>query len=535
MTKFILLLYGSMCFITAFAAESSSVFQYSIPVETGKGASEAYLWIPPKAAQVRGVILAGMTLMERDFAKDERIRHACADEQLAIVFLKCGLGAVVIQKVLDDLAKASGYREISIAPLFFAEHSAGGPQAKAAAVKHAVRCFGLVQYRGGDPGGVESLPPGIPALMMIGQFDEFGGQMRDDAGRESWEGGRDALVAYRERNERNLASIVVEPGAGHFAWSDQNAAYLSMFIRKAARARIPSQWSIDAATPVPLREIDPKSGWLTDVSIKSPGAPAASYEKFAGVKSASAWHFDENLALATVAYHAGKFSKKDQFIKWIDSFSVDAGARFFFNKIQWIGDGQTFEVHPVYSETYPSQYNGHGPRWPLAGKSVEHCSMPIRVRPVSGPVSVAGANSFRFRYDALSPATDGSRVTFLAYSGGDETFRHTELVGMLPKGFNGLKNGKPQSITFQPLSNMKADSGPVKLSATSDAGLSVEFYVAFGPAEVVDGSLRIAQLPARATYPINVKIVAWQFGSGIEPLVQSAKPVEQTILIEGAK
>ena len=60
----------------------------------------------------------------------------------------------------------------------------------------------------------------------------------------------------------------------------------------------------------------------------------------------------------------------------------------------------------------------------------------------------------------------------------------------------------------------------------------MEFYVAHGPVVVTNGMLRIAELPARARFPIPVKIVAWQFGRGVEPLVQTAVPVEQTIQIE---
>ncbi len=109
---------------------TAAVFQFAVPVETGKGERLAYLWIPPQAEQVRGVVMGGMTLMERELAQDARIRKACAEEQLAIVFLNCGLGAVDIQDVLDRLAKVSGYRELSVAPLMFVGHSAGGPQAR---------------------------------------------------------------------------------------------------------------------------------------------------------------------------------------------------------------------------------------------------------------------------------------------------------------------------------------------------------------------------------------------------------------------
>ena len=512
---------------------SGAVFQYTVPVATEKGESAAYLWIPPKAKQVRGAVLGGMTLMEREFAKDPRIRQACAQEQLAVVFLKCGLGRADLQKVLDDLAKVSGYRELSVAPLAFVSHSAGGPQAKARAVTMAARCFGLVQYRGGVPGGSDPVPPGVPALMMVGQFDEFGGTMRDEAGRETWEGGRDAVAAFRALDERHLASIVVEPGAGHFAWSDRNAAHLALFIRKAAAARIPAAWPTDAGEPVALKQIDHRTGWLTDLAIAAPGAvEPAPYEAYRGDRAKAAWHFDKQMAQATVACHAGGFGKKDQFITWNDPYWVDAGTRFFFTRLQWVGDGQTFEVHPVYADTCPAQPGGRGPRWLDAGKPVGHSTAPIRIKHVSGPLVPAGPNTFRIQYDSLAPATDPSRATFMACSLGDAQYRYTEHVGMMPRGFKGLTKGTDQTITFPSPGNLKADGEPVPLRATSDAGLPVEYYVACGPARVVGGRMEVSEIPARAVFPIAVTVVAYQFGRGVEPLVKTATPVEHTIRIE---
>jgi hypothetical protein len=511
---------------------SAAVFQYSVPVATSRGEKAAFLWIPPQARQIRGVVVGGMTLMEREFAKDERIRQACANQQLAIVFLKCGLSQTDLQKVLGDLAKVSGYHELIVAPLMFIGHSAGGPQAKALAVKMSSRCFGLVQYRGGVPGGKDPVPPGIPALMMVGQFDEFGGTMRNETGRETWEGGRDAVAAFRAKDQRHLASIVVEPGAGHFAWSDRNASYLALFIRKAAEARIPATWLRGGQEPFLLKKINHKTGWLTDLTIKTKSEfDPAPYQKYRGDKAKAAWHFDREMAVATIAYHTGGFGKKDQFIKWDDPYWVDAGTRFFFTRLKWIGDGQTFEVHPVYTDVYPSQYNGRGPRWLYAGRPVGQSTAPILVRQVSGPVVATGPNTLRIRYDSLAPATEGLRVTFMAYSTGDTEYRYAELVGMMPRGFAGLKKGKEQTITFPPLGNLNVDSDPIELGATSDSGLPVEYYVAYGPATIVDGKLCITELPARAEFPIDVKVVAYQFGSGVEPLVKTAAPVEQTIRI----
>lgn len=512
---------------------SSAVFQYTVPVATGKGQSKAFLWIPPKAPRIRGVVIGGMTLMEREMAKAPLIREACAAEQLAIVFLKCGLGRVDPQKLLDNLAKVSGYRELSAAPLMFVGHSAGGPPAKVLATDMRARCFGLVQYRGGTPSADKPVPPGIPALMMLGQFDEFGGTMRDESGRETWEGGRDALIAFRTRNEGNLGSVVVEPGAGHFAWSGRNAEYLALFIRKAAQARIPSEQTGSKKKNVDLLEIDFLSGWLTDPTLGAASrSEPAPYEEYRGDKNKAAWHFDKEMAQATVAYHADKFGKKDQFIKWNDPHWVDAGARFFFTQLTWVGDGQTLRVHPVYAKVYPSRHGGRGPRWPNAGKPVGHSTGPIRVRHVSGPVVATGPDTLRMKYDNLTPADERSRVTFLAYSTGDATYRYTEQVGMMPRGFRGLTKGTDQTITFPSIGKLKTNGGPIRLKASSDSGLPVEYYVAHGPATIVDGKLQVAELPVRATFPITVKVVAWQFGRGVEPLVKTAVPVEQTVRIE---
>ncbi len=532
----ILYVYASLA-ILVFSATivSAAVFQYSVPIETSKGQRAAFLWIPPQARQVRGIVVGGMTLMEREFAKDKRIRQSCADQQLAIVFLKCGLSQADLQKVLNDLAKVSGYHELIVSPLMFIGHSAGGPQAKALAVKMQARCFGLVQYRGGVPGGKDPVPPGIPALMMVGQFDEFGKRMRNETGRETWEGGLDAVAAFRAQDQRHLASIVVEPGAGHFAWSDRNASYLALFISKAAEACIPPKWLMGGQEPI-LRKINHETGWLKDLTIKTKSEfDPAPYNKYRGDKARAAWHFDREMAEATIAYHAGGFGKKDQFIKWDDPYWVDAGTRFFFTKLKWVGDGQTFEVHPVYADVYPSQYKGRGPRWLDASKPVGHSKAQILVRQVSGPVVATGLRTLRIQYDSLAPATENSRVTFMAYSAGDTEYRYTELVGMMPRGFAGLKKGKEQTITFPPLENLSVNSGPVELEATSDSGLPVEYYVAYGPATIMDGRLCITDIPARAKFPIDVKVVAYQFGSGVEPLVKTAKPVDQTIQIRKSR
>ncbi len=49
---------------------------------------------------------------------------------------------------------------------------------------------------------------------------------------------------------------------------------------------------------------------------------------------------------------------------------------------------------------------------------------------------------------------------------------------------------------------------------------------------VKDGKLVIAELPVRAVFPIEGKVTACQFGSGMAPQVNTAKPVEQVLQAE---
>lgn len=508
-----------------------SVFQFRVPVTVEKGEIHAFCWIPPEADQVRGVIVAGMTLMEQHFAKDAQIRAACIDQQLAIVFLTTGLESTDLQKVLDDLAEKSGYAELRVAPLFFVGHSAGGPQAKNLAMKYADRCFGLIQYRGGGPFDGAPVPAEIPSLMMVGAFDEFHGTMRNAEGREAWERYTELLAKHRAADESRLVSIVVEPGAGHFAWSDRNAAIASMFIRKSAAGRIPRSWAIDSDAPPAMQKIDAATGWLSDVRLKQPVA-AAAIDRFTGDRAQASWWFDEEMARAVDAYHANGFGRRDQFIKWNDPTWIDAGVRHFFTQLKWIEDGATLKLSPVYAASFPRPAdNGQGPRWAQAGEAVGNSGTPIKVRAVAGPLVAAGDDTLRLEYDALNPAGQPARGTFIAYSEGNDAFRYTEQIGMLPRGFRGL-DGKEQKITFPPIEEAPFDGQPIALHATSDSGLPVQYYVAVGPARVIDGKLHLHERPKRARFPIMIEVVAYQPGSGVEPRFRTTGPTVQTIQLQ---
>ncbi|MEX2382269.1 MAG: hypothetical protein WD490_07800 [Opitutales bacterium] len=509
-----------LCYVFALLSArfaSAEIFQYRTAA-AGSEKGDVFLWVPPEAPQVRGILAAGFTLMEPHLVVDPQIREVCRSEGLGILFSTVGLKAFDLQKTLDALAAQSGLPEIATAPLFFAGHSAGGPQAMERAREFGDRCFGLMQFRGGLPYGVA---PEIPSLVMMGQFDEYGGVMRFKDGREhAWERPRDELAKLRKAAPGSLYSIAVEPGAGHFAWSERNAELFSLFLRKSTRQLDP-----DGS----LTRVDPATGWVTSLKLREPFEPMPAVD-YTGNADEVSWHFDREMAEAHIAFHADlPLRKKDQFLRWENPYWVDAGVRYFFNDMDIVGDGQTFRIHPVYADKVPGQPNGQGPEWLEAGQPVGNSGAPIHAVAVGGPLKVTGANEIRLEYSILHPVTTPlSRITFMAQSPGNDAFRATEIVGMVPRGWKGPGRGPGQTITFPELEDVSRTAKSIDLKATSTSGLPVEYHILYGPALIRDGKLIIADLPARGRFPIEVSVAAYQVGSGVEPFFSAAAPVIRT-------
>jgi len=526
-------------------AANSSIFQYSLPVESTRidkkthtkkvKEVDAFLWIPPESSQVRGVIVGGKTLMEGLLVRDPNIRRVCAEQDLALLYIKAGLNSIDLPKILEAFARKSGYHELQVAPLMFVGHSAGGPQARDMAAKYADRCFGLIQYRGGAPGHPDTpVPPGIPCLAMFGQFDEFWGTMRNREGEESWQRALEWIKGYRSSDPGNLVTFLVEPGAGHFGWSAKNSAYVARFITKAAEAKIPESWDPNSKAPIVLKPIDPIGGWLGDLPNLNPGViKAAPANQYVGNTEAANWHFDEEMAQATIEYHKGLTGLEDQFLEWKDPYWLDAGARYYFTKPQWVDAEGTLRVHPAYSDSYPVQVNGQGPKWAKAGEPVNNSGSTIHVVPVRGPLKATEKGELKYAPNSL----DGhslSKASFMAMVPANSKYRYTEHVGLLNRGYKGLSKGKTQEITFPKITDRPANSSPIELTATSSAGLPVSYFVAHGPAVVEGQTLSFKEIPKRAEFPIEIKVVAYQFGNPIDPQVRTATPVSQRLHLTAA-
>ena len=511
-------------------------WQFSVANPNGKG--RTFLWIPPACRQVRGVILAQQIILEKLVLENPAIRQAAADENLAIALVtppcigdydEKGKGAETLQKILDDLAGVSGYAEISQAPLLTLGHSGGAIPAWNTAYWNPGRCFGVVGLKSAPIHPPAYAPKsnvdGVPILAVTGQYESWG--VKDHPADWHWHWVRGTLLEFRALGVESLMSELVEPGVTHFGWDDDLARYVALFIRKAAHYRIP----VDAPTEgqsVKLNHITMESGWLTDPTFLTPPRyPAAPYAQYTGDPSLAFWHLDEELARANEAYGAERKNKELQEITFVQDGQPLPTAWLEELKFAPESDGMTVKVAAAFLKTTPPEMSYPVPR------ELGHAGGPILFRLIGGwhgSGEQVGPDEFRIKLDRFFFSRPWGSLMVMAYQPGDGKYAYAEQAAAFkfpPKN----SGGKAQQITFEAIPDQAVGGEPVALRATSDAGLPVEFCVIDGPAEIEGGTLKLTPLPPRAKMPVKVTVTAYQWGRSIEPLVQSAEPVQRTFAI----
>jgi hypothetical protein len=516
----------------------NSVYQYSALT----GSRRAYLWIPPRCTYVRGVIMAMSNLTERAWLENPIIRQAAAEECLGIIWLGDGkdtpldenvtaAGGDALDKLLQDLAKESGYKELAVAPMIAMGHSAHGNFSWNAAKLHPERVIAAIPIK------TYPLPKslgfvGVPLLYLVGETTEWP-QFRDGSRPGDrdffWPVVRDSAIALRTANQNNLIGVVTDPGGGHFDWSDRDARFVALYIHKACHYRLPKPTA--DGSRVKLNPIDPHTGWLTDTGGMDPERyPAAPYDAFHGDPKRAYWFFDEETARAAVAFEGDRKKRAKQMLTFVEDGKLVPVATRGFAKLGFDpeADGITFKVHGGFLSELPPELVG-------AGTPLGHAPGPILFKRITGPVVQIGPDTFRIQFDrgtldgAARPKE--STIWITEEHPGDGEYRHAVQPGQIVIP-TMITKGAAQAITFPPVMNRKAGTRALTLRATSTSHLPVAYYVVAGPAVVVGTELVFTEVPVKSAYPIKVTVVAYQWGRVSEPAYQSAEPVEQTFLLE---
>lgn len=524
---------------------ASQVFQYAVTTRTAPGTKSpegrpvtAYLWVPPDAEYVRGVLIGGRILMEPDFVYDPVIRAACVAESLGIVYFAPHFSAIfpyrnsdvageMLERTLADLAEKSGYAEVEFAPLLPFGHSVATIFASHVLKWKPARCFGVITFKGGFCVGADELEPlrGIPSLNLKGQFEEFGGGpsgvLRDFETREaSWKGSLDTLLHLRATDEQLLLGYVVESGSTHMAWTGRLSEIAAGFIRAAARLRIPADRPEER--PVVLKRVELDAGVLVDGDFLAPKHASAPPAEFDGPATNAFWFPSAEIARKVETLHVEMRQKRPQFV----TFATVGNNRPIFVRhdmrmgipAHWTGP-DTFRVSAIFLDEPPKKYA------PVEGKA-GHAPGEIRFQVYGSALEQLGPDLFRVRHDPRA-----ARPCVLAFHPGNATYRYAEQPARV--GAGPSRGGADQSIRFELPETLAQGGFPLSLAAKSDSGLPVRFWVDHGPAEIgADNVLRLTEIPERAKWPLEIAVVAHQPGSQVEPKVRAAETVHRVLRVE---
>lgn len=568
------------------AVLTAPVYQWSAEIDPvgdteTKKKPRAYLWIPPNCQKVRGIVIGEHNMEEAPILEHPAFRRTLADLGFAEIYITPPMGSIhfrfdkgageSLEKLLKELAQKSGYAELEQAPLIPIGHSAAASFCWDMAAWKPDRALAVISTSGQwpyffEPGGETNIGKSpdwggrtvdsVPGITTKGEYEVQGSLS------EGWYAG---IGGETFKHRKMPFSQVVEPGGGHFEVSDNKVDLLSLYLRKAAQYRLPTD--TEPGQPVKLREIDPTKGdgwyyegWVLDTPPKNPAAPVV---EFKGDKSRAYWAFDGEMAKVLEEFQ-GKWRNRQPLLlayKQKNGLVEPRPDHFMVHlKFEPMEDGVTFKLDPAFWDKVPGDHNtnpavnggkegtggwGNSLLEDKARKVVINPGDPIdhpadkegllKISPICGPVKQIDSNTFSVRFDRVgvdNPKRSGGLCFALTFPG-DEKFKPMVQQAELKIPVPNTK-GTAQSITFPSIPDQKASPSmpPVQLAATASSGLPVYYYVREGPALVNDrGLLTFTPIPPKASYPIPVTVVAWQYGRSTPTEIQSAQPVEQTFRI----
>ena len=547
------LLAGLLASLPAFAAEPTpvalpspvnQVFQFKQSAtctawsDGSKTNSTAYLWIPEKCQRVRGLLIMCANVPEHKLVGHSAIREVCAANDLGIVWCTPSImnwakaqpgqkkmsaeyatTVGLLQQLLDGLAQTSGYAEIATVPWLPMGESGHLLMVDTLMETQPERCIAGIFIKNNH------LPPKnrqVPTLVAYGTAQEWAQDKTDI--RSQWNAVDKAyagILNERKKNPDWAFSYVIDGHSGHFDCSERLTAYFARYIDLVAKARLPADGGT-ALKPVVLAD-----GYLADLPV--PGHennPVSSFAKTAPTERAVPWYFDAEQAKQAQAFAAINWQAETQLPAYVDDQGQDLPHTFngitSLKTANFEADGITFTVRGRLLDQIPANFVGAGDKLAKAPGSPE-------VEWLCGPIEPLGGGRFRI---ALDRVWLGGGATYVALrQAGTANIRGiVQPAGVELKALR-IGEGKPQKITFDPIADVKAGTASVPLVATSDAGLPVQFFVQAGPAIIRDGQVVLTAIPPRSRYPVEVTVVAWQWGRSSEPKVKTAALVPQTFRI----
>lgn len=535
---FLFLVLNSLC-INLYSAE----WQWSAQVKSVVSSEtndhpRAFLWIPSNCEQVRGVVVGQHNMLEEGILENVTFRRTLTELGFAEVWVTPVINLVFdfnngagdqFNDMMQILATESGYKELAFAPVVPLGHSAAASYPWNFAAWNPERTLAVLSIHGDAPlaihtGSGRQNPDwgkrtieGVPGLMVEGEY-------------EWWEERVQPALDYKINHPKAPISFLADAGHGHFDISDEMIDYLCLFLKKAAKFRLPAKMPLDK--PAKLIPVNPAHGWLASRYHPDtpPEALAAPYAQYKGNVKDAFWYFDKEIAVAAENYYSTSIAKKTQYIGVVqDGIILNrdgemGGANVHFKPL---ADGVSFKLSAILLDSVPATKNK--PLIKVSGQA----SGKLIISRICGPVVKTGVDTFAVSFYRMGFNNNrrSNDIWLMAHHPGDKNYKGASLQ----YGFRiplQNKDGIDQQIIFPVIANQKAGIASLKLNAISTSGLPVYYYIQEGPAEISGSTIQVTGIPPRSKFPIKVTVVAWQYGRSIEPKVKSAEPVFKSFYID---
>ena len=507
--------------------------------------ARAFLWIPENCKKVKGVVVAQNNMEELSILEHGNFRKQLAKLGFAEIWVNPPFNHVfnfnegafeTFNNIINSLANVSGYDELKVAPVVPIGHSAAASWPYYFAVLKPQRTLCAISVSGQWPYFRDkNFAPDIwdektldyvPCLETMGEYEAAA----------TW-----STEGLKERSEQKYLplSMLACPAEGHFATTDKKVDYIALYIKKAAQYRLSGKTNADGYPDLNL--INPSyTGWLMEKWIpnKAPTTIAAPVAKYKGDKNEAFWFFDEEMAKATEVYQAEYRNKKAELLAYLQEGQVVKQRNTHLQvSLKFIpeADGISFKLKGGFLDTVP----GESPRpkmWTgiAVDSAIGHASgnVPVSIDKIIGPFKKINDSTFQVSFDkTITSKASNYTLTFTATHPGDTAYKPAvqQAEMKIPASNN---DGAEQSISFEPITNQQISVKEMELKATSSANLRVHFYVLDGPAEIVGNKLVFTAIPPQSKFPVRVTVVAWQYGSSVEPKVKTAKSIAQTFYID---
>lgn len=522
---FILLLLG------IFSHTHAQVWQWSAPVEglineETNANPQAFLWIPENCKEVKGVVVGMHNMIEEGMLENQNFRKKLTELGLAEVWVTPVLefpfdfhkdAPKHFQTMMDALAKVSGYAELSNAPIIPLGHSAMATYPWNFGAWNPTRTLAIISVHGDTPqtnltGYGRANPDwenrtieGVPSLFIMGEY-------------EWWEKRLEPGFQHVSKHPKTPITFFADAGHGHFDYNESMVDYVGLFIEKAVKYRLPKK------NGEVLRPVYPQNGWLIDRWRKDslPITQTRPYSQFIGNRYTASWCFDKEHAQATEAFYAKARSKKMQYMGLIQEGKMLVPST---NHAQYqpifkpLSDGISFRFKAFFSDTTKTK------------ELTSHAKTPIKIDRICGPVKKLDDTTFQISFYRMgfNNQKRSNAIWLLAHNEGDQHYKSAVQQFELKFPLQNTQ-GIAQKISFEAIPNIKKKVRFVTLTASSNEGLPVFFYVKEGPALIKNQQLVFTKIPPKSKMPFKVTVVAWQYG--IVGKVQSAEPIEQSFWIK---